>query len=190
MWLSEAFSPEGEPIWRLEVTNLEVRITYRKLFADVLAQGLGDPSRASDLCRAMLTGHIQDFEAYLGELLVNTLSYHDVAGRRPEAVYQAFIAGLLVLLNATHEVSTNREAGRGRYDVLVDPRTPDNAGFVLELKVIDTRREETAQQALDAAVQQLRDRDYAAALRSRGASTIHQWGIVFDGKRVWANALQ
>ena len=135
------------------------------------------------MCRALVNGNATEFGRLLGELLKATLSYHDVAGRRPEAVYQAFIAGLLVMLDATHEVTTNRESGYGRYDVLVAACETGGVGVVLELKVVDTEMDETWSQALAAAAAQLVERDYAANLRSRGAGSIHQWAVVFDGKR-------
>ena len=44
--------------------------------------------------------------------------------------------------------------------------------------------EKDPNQALDAAEQQLRERDYAAELRACGASPVHQLAVAFDGKRV------
>jgi hypothetical protein len=94
----------------------------------------------------------------------------------------------LVTLERTHEVTSNREAGHGRYDVLISPRQSGQPGAVLELKVLDTRRNETPEQALDAALAQLGERDYAAVLRERGANPVHELGAVFDGKRAWVRA--
>jgi hypothetical protein len=56
---------------------------------------------------------------------------------------------------------------------------------VLELKVIDTDYEETREQALESAVAQLIDRDYAAEVRAGGATQVYQYAVVFDGKRCW-----
>ncbi len=72
-------------------------------------------------------------EEHLGTLLERTLSYHDTAisplgppggtaRRASEVVYQAFVAGLLVALDRTHQVRSNRESGLGRCDVLISPR--------------------------------------------------------------------
>ncbi|MCB9740769.1 MAG: AAA family ATPase [Deltaproteobacteria bacterium] len=179
----------GRPQWSLTVPNLEVRRAFSSLFANFLDRGLGGEDRTAQLCRALLSGDAQTFGKLLGELLAHVLSYHDVGGRRPEAVYQAFVVGLLVRLDASHEVSSNREAGYGRVDVLVSPRKPGEAGVVLELKVIDHDEGETAQSALAAALRQVRERDYAAALRERGAGVVHQLGAVFDGKRAWVAAV-
>ena len=61
--------------------------------------------------------------------------------------------------------------------------------MVLELKVIDRDEGETAQTALASALHQVRERDYAAVLRERGAGAVHELGAVFDGKRAWVAAV-
>ncbi len=83
---------------------------------------------------------------------------------------------------------SNRESGYGRYDVMVLPRTAGQPGVVLELKVPDAYAGETVEQALDAALRQLSERDYAAELRERGADPIHELAAVFDGKRAYVRA--
>ena len=175
----------GRPVLQLSVPNREVATVYAGLFSLFLSNGLGGPGRVDSLCRALLTGDAQTFGALLGELLLTTLSYHDLGGRRTEAVYQAFVVGLLVTLERTHEVTSNREAGYGRYDVLVSPRQAGQPGAVLELKVVANDDGETVAQALDAALGQVRQREYAAVLRQRGAGPVQEWGAVFDGKRAW-----
>ncbi|NOY28186.1 MAG: hypothetical protein GXP62_20165, partial [Oligoflexia bacterium] len=101
------------------------------------------------------------------------------------AVYQAFVVGLLVQLQATHDVWSDREGGFGRYDVLLRPRQGGQPGAVIELKVIDHDEGETAQQALDRAMAQVKDRAYATDLRTAGADPVWQWAAVFDGKRAF-----
>ena len=75
--------------------------------------------------------------------MMNVFSYYDTGGKEPEKVYQAFLLGLLVNLQHTHQVKSNRESGYGRYDVVVIPKDIRQAGFVIELKSIDTYTEET-----------------------------------------------
>lgn len=81
---------------------------------------------------------------------------------------------------------SNPESGYGRCDVLVTPRQPGRPGLVLELKVRDADRGETVEQAQERAFRQLGERDFAAGLRARGASLIHELALIFDGKRVHA----
>ena len=65
------------------------------------------------------------------------------------------------------------------------PASTRESGVMLELKVLDTCRNERVEHAPEAAVEQLKDRDYAAGPEAAGAGPIYQWGVVFDGKRAW-----
>ncbi len=181
----------AEDQWEVElaVPNREVRGVLDRMFRTFLVEGLHGSGRVQDLCAALLKADAKTFGRLLGELMLATISYHDLAVRQPEAVYQAFVLGLLVTLERTHEVTSNREAGYGRYDVLVAPRQAGGTGTVLELKVIETDEGETVETALESALSQLRERDYASALRERGAGTVYQLAAVFDGKRAFARAL-
>jgi hypothetical protein len=174
----------------LRIPNLEVRSVFTAMFRAWVeaATGAGGTPIAHELPKAMLRGDVQTFERQLSRVLVAMLSYHDTGGRRAESVYQAFLVGLLVQLEATHIVRSNREAGYGRADILVTPRAA-GAGAVLELKVIETEFGDTVETCLTEAVAQLNDRDYAAEVRAAGATEVHQYAVVFDGKRCWARGV-
>lgn len=177
-------------VWvELALPNLEVRLALRGLFTKAMASALGDAVRVLSLCKVLLAGDAKAFGQQLGQLLAATLSYHDVGVRQPEAVYQAFVLGLLVAMDGTHEVRSNRESGYGRCDVLITPRQAGQVGVVLELKVIDADENETVATALDAAAAQLLERDYALSLRERGAEPVRQLAVVFDGKRAWVRVV-
>jgi hypothetical protein len=169
------------PQVRLALPNREVESIFRTVFAEWMEAGLGGGNRVRATLRAMLDGEIEAFAHALSELVRWSLSFHDVAGHEPERVYQAFVVGLLVHLEPDYEVRSNRESGLGRCDVLVLPRSPGRPGAALELKSLGEN--ESPDRALEAALRQLRERDYAAELRARGAAPIRELAIVFDGKR-------
>lgn len=177
-------------LWcRLAIPNEEVLSLYETVFRRWLEHGLGSAGKAQALARALLAGDGETFEELLEELMLRALSFHDTAGgtagQATERVYQAFILGLLVHLEGEYLVRSNRESGLGRYDVLIAPRAPGRPGAVLELKVPRARRGETAEQALEAALRQIRKQRYSEELRALGARPIREVGVVFDGKRVW-----
>ena len=116
------------------------------------------------------------------------VSYFDTASPEPERFYHGFVVGLLTSLGPGYEVRSNRESGYGRCDVMVLPREAGHPGVVLELKRVDAEAGETKERALAAALRQLRQRDYAAELRARGAAPIHEMAAVFDGKKVHVRA--
>ena len=180
---------DGRTIATLSVPNREVISSYQGIFRDWMEQGLGGSEDVSDLCRAVLSGDAATFGAGLQRLVLQSLSFFDTGAKTPEAVYQSFLVGLLVQLNMTHTVDTNRESGFGRYDVCIKPRVDfvgSRAGAVMELKSIDTDAEppETSDSALTSAMKQIKEREYAVTLRATGADPVWLWAVVFDGKRV------
>jgi len=192
-----------ETVASLSIPNREVLTVYRTLFRTWLEQRLGGPRPVEELQEAILAGDEDACEELLGQLL-QSLSVHDLAARRaasprkrgepsgfeaeviltPEQVYHVFVVSLLLGLQPRYLVRSNRESGRGRYDVMILPRTPGQPGVVMELKVKSRRKRETMKSAMAAALKQIRERDYAAELRACGASPIHEMGVVFDGKQV------
>ena len=172
----------------LSIPNQEVHTVYETVFAHWLEAGLRGGRRVRDLSTALLAGDTATFEALLQELLVTSLSYHDTARPAGEQVFHAFILGLLVWLQGEYAVRSNRESGYGRADVLVLPRQAGQPGVALELKSVDTLRGETPEAALESALRQLADRDYATEVRAAGADPVHEVAAVFDGKRVWVGA--
>ena len=118
-------------------------------------------------------------------MLKVNVSYFDVADPEPERFYHGLVVGLLAGLGSDYELRSNRESGLGRCDVLVLPRAAGKPGVALELKRVATERGETQEKALAAALRQIRNKDYAAELRTRGASPIHEMAAVFEGKRAY-----
>jgi hypothetical protein len=168
--------------WRLCVPNREVAAVYRDLFSNWIQSGLGGSEALEAFTHALLAGDASAVEQHLGTLLSRTLSYHDTAGKAAEVVYQAFVAGLLVVMDRTHQVRSNRESGLGRCDVLIVPRRRGEAGVALELKVL--KASETMDQALASALEQVRTKQYAAELRAAGADPVVELAAVFDKKTV------
>jgi hypothetical protein len=164
--------------WKLSVPNKEVLTVYRGLFREWLVKSVGGSTRQSALVKAILAGDAAEVEELLGAILERTLSYHDTAGRAKEVVYQAFVAGLLVVLDSTHQVRSNRESGLGRCDVLITPRKRGQPGVAIELKVL--KPAETMELALETALEQVRAKNYAAELRAAGADPVVELAAVFD----------
>ena len=175
---------DGRRRARLAVPNLEVAVALRKMAEAWLATQVGGSEALDALLAALLRGDAPVVERHLTRLLLVNLSYFDTAYPEPERFYHGLVVGLLAGLGSSHDVRSNRESGLGRCDVLVLPRKAGEPGVVLELKSIDPRAGGTIDRTIRAALRQIRARDYAAQLRARGASPIHEMAAVFAGKRV------
>lgn len=171
--------------YRLEVPNREVQTVFKSIIRGWIDSGTFTNSRIEEFIRALESGEIRLFERILSEFVLSTLSYYDTSGRDVEKVYQAFLLGILI--NAAHyEVSSNREAGLGRYDIVMRPKDIRKQAFIMELKVCDTDFGDTVESVLDEALKQIEQKQYAATLRAAGITDILCLAITFDGKRVWA----
>nr|VFJ42482.1 MAG: PD-(D/E)XK nuclease superfamily protein [Candidatus Kentron sp. DK] len=169
---------------RLAIPNLEVEIFYGRIVEHWLTRHIR-PKYLDDLLDALVDGDVPEFARHLQTLVLNMLSYHDTAGgegRAPEVVYQSFVLGLLVNLGDQYRIRSNIESGLGRADILMSPVEAGERGIVMEFKRLGGNEEMEAQ--LQAALAQIEEKQYAAALRGEGCGEVLELGIVFDGKRL------
>ncbi len=170
--------------YTLQVPNREVRTVFFTIIRSWINNGPVKNDRLELMLQALKEKNMPIFQRILNDFVVNTLSYYDTSGREPEKVYQAFLLGMLVSSGA-YEVSSNRESGLGRYDILLRPRDLSLQGVIMELKLYDPVYDESVESVLDSALQQIEDKQYAATLRAAGVADILKMAITFDGKRVW-----
>ncbi|MFT3775794.1 MAG: AAA family ATPase [Minicystis sp.] len=176
---------EGERWATLAVPNTEVSIALRTMARSWLVSQVGGDNQLRSLLDALLRGDAPTLEKHLSDMVKVNLSYFDAADPEPERFYHGLVVGLLAGLGSGYEVRSNRESGFGRRDVLVLPKTAGKPGVALELKRVASEAGETKEKALATALRQIRDKDYAAELRARGASPIHEMAAVFEGKRAY-----
>ena len=103
----------------------------------------------------------------------------------PERFYHGFVLGLLVELFDRYTVTSNRESGFGRYDVMLEPKRGDD-GIILEFKVQDEEEEKELSDMVQAALLQIERKKYEEALLAKGIpqENIRKYGFAFCGKKV------
>jgi hypothetical protein len=176
---------DGRERAKLAIPNAEVAVGLRDMAQTWFEVEVGGTDALEALLGALLQGNAKGVERHLAHLVKVNASYLDTGGPEPERFYHGLVLGLLAGLGTRYEVRSNRESGFGRCDVLVLPKAAGQPGVALELKRVDEDAGETVEKALSAALAQIRERDYAAELRERGAAPIHEMAAVFDGKRVY-----
>ncbi len=164
---------------KVAIPNQEVASIWQDSFVMWLEQVGGS---VEPLHRALLTGNAEKVQDLLQKLLLRHVSSHDVAHTQDEAFYHAFVLGLLVTLEKTHLVRSNREDGLGRSDVLIVPKTPGQPGVVLEFKKQTGKGSLTYHAA--AALRQISAKGYGTELEVAGAVPIQKFGISFAGKEI------
>ena len=110
----------------------------------------------------------------------------DVPFEESEKIYHAFVLGLLVGLKDRYTIKSNREAGLGRYDVMLFPKNTQELGIVMEFKKVSPS--EDLEQAAETALQQIDEKKYAHELISYGVSRVLTLGLAFKGKQVFVKS--
>ena len=176
-----------EPKYELALTNLEVRSMF-----NVMVRSWFDEAEAdyNDFIKALLLDDIDAMNEYMYRVTRDIFSYFD-AGKRttdeePERFYHGFVLGLLVELQGEYIVTSNRESGFGRYDVMIEPKDKSKDAIILEFKVLNHRRESSLEETVASALKQIEDKQYSAQLEARGFAKerIRKYGIAFQGKKV------
>ena len=105
------------------------------------------------------------------------------------AFFQGFVLGLMVDQTENYIITSNRESGFGRYDIMLEPIDKTNEkllGIVIEFKVINQRKENSLEETVAAALKQIEEKNYDAELINRGVDkeNIHHYGFAFRNKEV------
>ncbi len=128
--------------------------------------------------------------AYMNNIALASFSYFDTgrnpSREKPERFYHGFVLGLMVELSGRYVLTSNRESGFGRYDVLLEPKRHCDDGIILEFKVQDSETEKHLSDTVQNALAQIEKQKYETLLVEKGVPKEHirKYGFAFCGKRV------
>ena len=178
-----------EACYELAVTNREVRIMFDGLVRAWFKKTNAD---YNDFIKAMLMKDVDAMNEYMNQMSLELFSSFDTGKRvskkaQPERFYHGFVLGLMVDLQREYMVTSNRESGFGRYDVVIEPKNPEkNPAIIIEFKVFNTKREASLEDTVKAALAQIEEKRYDAGLLAKGIpeDKIYKYGFAFEGKTV------
>ncbi|GAB6137993.1 AAA family ATPase [Halanaerobaculum tunisiense] len=167
----------------LDIPNQEVRYIYEDIILDWF-EGSISSQKVKLMLNSLITGDVETFAAIFKDFVLNSMSNFDPTGDEAEKVYHAFVLGLLLNLRDDYQVKSNRESGYGRYDVMIIPEDTAKLGIVIEFKKVNQYTNETLEEAVEKALEQIKEREYKQELISKGVAEVLELGIAFSGKQV------
>ena len=181
---------ESENEYELAITNREILFMFRKM---ILRWFTPAKRETNEFIKALINGDVESMNAYMNKVTLKTISYFDSGNspsdEEPERFFHGLVLGLMVDQTENYIITSNRESGYGRYDIMLEPIDKSNENLpciVIEFKVINPKKEKTLEETVEAALNQIEDKGYDAELVKRGVKkeNIHHYGFAFKGKKV------
>ena len=181
---------ESDNEYELAITNREILFMFRKM---ILRWFTPAKRETNEFIKALINGDVESMNAYMNKVTLKTISYFDSGNspsdEEPERFFHGLVLGLMVDQTENYIITSNRESGYGRYDIMLEPIDKSNENLpciVIEFKVINPKKEKTLEETVEAALKKIEDKGYDAELIKRGVKkeNIHHYGFAFKGKNV------
>ena len=174
----------GDYMCEVALPNKEISYVYSReilsKFEDVIP-----PAAAISIQEAIYMMDIPKLQSKLKTFLHQTISFHDAAN---ETFYHGMVLGFCAMLDNQYHITSNREAGNGRFDIQMLPLNKKLPGILIELKAGKNCTEEQLDELAEIALKQINDKQYHIEMHSQGVQEILQYGIAFSGKSVIVKA--
>lgn len=197
----------GNETYEFALTNKEVFLVFKNMIEDWFAEFV---PAYNQFIKALISDDIKSMNQYMNQVALKTFSYFDTGKHSSEKTeperlptgkattmslkepnscvcfYHSFVLGLIVDLADRYMITSNRESGFGRYDVLLEPLNTTDPAIILEFKTHDKDDGETLEDTVAAALRQIERMQYASSLEARGipSERIRKHGFAFEGKHV------
>ena len=174
----------GDYMCEVALPNREISYVYSK---EILSrfENVIPPAAAIAIQEAIYTMDIPKLQNKLETFLLKTISFHDATN---ETFYHGLILGLCAMLDNQYHITSNREAGNGRFDIQMLPLDVKLPGILIELKAGKDCTERQLDELAETALKQINDRQYHVEMSARGVKEILQYGIAFSGKSACVRA--
>lgn len=170
----------GDFICTVAIPNKEITLVYKKEILNRMHK-IVPQSASFAIQQALYTKDIQRLQKHLQTFLLESVSCYDTTD---ENSYHMLLLGLCAITSDRYYLTSNRESGKGRYDLQLMPKDTNMPGILIEVKTDKNSNEAALTVLSEAALKQINDRCYEADMVSKGISTIFKYGVAFSGKQV------
>ena len=167
----------NDDLYLLKIPNLEVKTFFHRSFIESFLDSM-DTFR--EMLNALKKKDEEIFTERLQTIFNVSISYYDVG--QEEKYYHNILLGMILSLQKEYDITSNRESGSGRYDIVLEPKDRNKTAFVLEFKVGDN--EEELEKLSIEAIEQIKKKEYASSMKFKGINDILAVGIAFYKKKI------
>ena len=174
-------------LYDVALTNYEVK----RMFFGMVQNWFGSAGgNYNDFVDALLRDDVEEMNAYMNRITRDVFSYFDTAKTpsesEPEKFYHGFVLGLMIELVGEYLLTSNRESGFGRYDVMLEPVDKNKNAIIIEFKVHNPKKEKSLEETVETALKQIEKKQYESVLITKGykRENIKKYGFAFEGKIV------
>ena len=178
----------GKYQYDLKITNHETMLMFEKMIEGWFEE---EESAYGNFKEALLAGDLDYMNQFMNQVALRTFSSFDTGKKpsdevEPERFYHGFVLGLIVDMEGKYHITSNRESGFGRYDVIMEPLQDGLDAIIMEFKVQNARKETSLEHTVENALRQIEEKHYDEELFARGIpkERIRHYGFAFCGKRV------
>ena len=186
--ISHRWDANGLNEYTLSLTNFEVKLMFESMIKEWFDHG---ETSFNGFIKALLANDLETMNAYMNEIAMESFSFFDSGknfseSKVAERFYHGFVLGLLVDLRKIYRITSNRESGFGRYDVMLEPLNKNDDAIIIEFKVFNPEKEKSLEDTIASALKQIAEKQYDTELIARGISKeqIRHYGFAFEGKKV------
>jgi len=181
--ITKQYQIDEKPYGDFQIVNRELKSIFKDSVNYWFEKSKTETS-FNQILHNLVNNNLHDFYLHFADFIEQSASYYDFADKEPERVYHALVLGMMVNLQSKYKITSNRESGYGRYDIMLHPLLENLPAYIFEFKKYDHRIDASFDDALDHAITQIREKNYANQLKAEGFTNIQLIAIAFKGKEV------
>ena len=169
---------DGSYLCQVSIPNKEIASVYKsEILAHLMKIGAVSRTTADKIAESLFLNDYVKLEKAILEYMDKTISFYDTAS---ESFYHDMILGLISMMDNQYKIKSNRESGKGRFDIGLIPRDDKYPGMIMELKWKKNLDDDELTLLADEALCQIHSMEYDSEMKSEGVKkNIEIWNCVF-----------
>lgn len=179
---SRKLQADGSYLCEVLIPNKEIAAVYSsEILSHFLHTGEINKTTANRIAESLYANDCDKLQQAISDYLHHCISFHDAGA---EGFYHGLVLGLIALMDNQYKIKSNRESGKGRYDICMIPRSKQYPGIIMEMKWKKDLSSQSLELLAKEAMAQIETNHYEEELQECGVSRTLKFGIAFSRKEL------